>query len=383
MNHGAISVGRIPSPTWNHLDANEGRVEAPLVLRTGIETKFQELPKGVVHRSLTGTKAAKWLREHAPEEIPEYVVGGKKPIYHPQSFGTGLGLEYEQLLDEAAAEYELLEVSPQTEAKDPVLWSIDFRDGNDACGGQLIHVGEGSSLTVVLSIRSAQKDGGTAALSTRIVLEKGAHLTLVKAQLLGEKFLCLDDTGAALREDASLRMIQIELGSAHVYVGTQAELVGNRSRFEAKVGYLGKEKRTIDVNYNVVQRGRKTTSAMSFDGVLDDGSAKSFRGTIDFRRGSKGSRGDEQENVLLLSDDIVNKTLPIILCEEEDVEGRHGASIGQLDEEMLFYMATRCIDRREAEQIMVRARLGAVVREIPDLPLRAELMNRIEEAFRK
>lgn len=383
MNHGAISVGHIPSPTWNHLEANEGRVEAPLVLRTGIETNFQELPKGVTHRKLTGAKAAKWLREHAPEELPESVIGGKKPIYHPQTFGTGLGLEYEQLLDEAAAEYELLEAAPQTDAKEPVLWSIDFQDGNDACGGQLIHVGEGSRLTVVLSIRSAQKAGGTAALSTRIVLEKGAHLTLVKAQLLGEKFVCLDDTGAALREDAALRMIQIELGGAKVYVGTQTELVGSRSSFEAKAGYLGREKRTIDVNYNVVQRGRKTSSLMSFDGVLDDGSTKSFRGTIDFRRGSKGSKGDEQENVLLLSDDIVNKTLPIILCEEEDVEGRHGASIGQLDEEMLFYMATRCIDRSEAEQIMVRARLGAVVREIPDLPLRAELMNRIEEAFRK
>ncbi len=383
MNHGAISVGHIPSPTWNHLEANEGRVEAPLVLRTGIETNFQELPKGVTHRRLTGAKAAKWLREHAPEELPESVIGGKKPIYHPQTFGTGLGLEYEQLLDEAAAEYELLEAAPQTDAKEPVLWSIDFQDGNDACGGQLIHVGEGSRLTVVLSIRSAQKAGGTAALSTRIVLEKGAQLTLVKAQLLGEKFVCLDDTGAALREDAALRMIQIELGGARVYVGTQTELVGSRSSFEAKVGYLGREKRTIDVNYNVVQRGRKTSSLMAFDGVLDDGSAKSFRGTIDFRRGSKGSKGDEQENVLLLSDDIVNKTLPIILCEEEDVEGRHGASIGQLDEEMLFYMATRCIDRSEAEQIMVRARLGAVVREIPDLPLRAELMNRIEEAFRK
>lgn len=383
MNHGAISVGHIPSPTWNHLEANEGRVEAPLVLRTGIETNFQELPKGVTHRRLTGAKAAKWLREHAPEELPESVIGGKKPIYHPQTFGTGLGLEYEQLLDEAAAEYELLEAAPQTDAKEPVLWSIDFQDGNDACGGQLIHVGEGSRLTVVLSIRSAQKAGGTAALSTRIVLEKGAHLTLVKAQLLGEKFVCLDDTGAALREDAALRMIQIELGGAKVYAGTQTELVGSRSSFEAKVGYLGRERHTIDVNYNVVQRGRKTSSLMSFDGVLDDGSAKSFRGTIDFRRGSKGSKGDEQENVLLLSDDIVNKTLPIILCEEEDVEGRHGASIGQLDEEMLFYMATRCIDRSEAEQIMVRARLGAVVREIPDLPLRAELMNRIEEAFRK
>ena len=383
MNHEAISVGHIPSPTWNHLRANEGVVEAPLTLRTGIDTDFQELPKGVSHRRLTGAKAAKWLKTHAPEELPEFVVAGKAPIYHPQAFGTGLGQEYDQLLDEAGTEYELLEVAPRVEAAEPVLWSVDFQDGNDASQGQILHVGEGSSLTVLLSVRSAGNAGGTAALSTKIILEKNARLTLVKAQLLGDGFTFLDDTGASLQENASLRMIQMELGGARVYVGTQPELVGNRSSFEARVGYLGTGDRRLDVNYNVVQRGRRTSSRMSFDGVLDDRSEKAFRGTIDFRRGSKGSTGDEQENVLLLSDDIVNKTLPIILCEEEDVEGRHGASIGQLDEDMLFYMATRCIDRQEAEQIMVRARLGAVVREIPDLPLRAELMNRIEEAFTK
>lgn len=383
MNHGPISVGHIPSPTWNHLDANAGRVEDAISLRTGIETNFGELPEGVSYKSLTFARAEKWLKEHAPEEQAEYVVAGKKPIYHPQSFGTGLGQEFDELLDETGTEYKLLETAPKVSVKEPIVWSIDFQDGNEASQGQLIHVGAGSSLTVVLSVRSERNAEGTAALSTKIVLEKGAQLTLVKAQLLGQNYIFLDDTGATLGEDAALRMIQIELGGAAVYVGTQPELIGSRSSFEAKVGYLGKGDRGLDINYNVVQRGRRTASAMTFDGVLDDNSRKAFRGTIDFRRGSKGSKGDEQENVLLLSDDIVNKTLPIILCEEEDVEGRHGASIGQLDEEMLFYMATRCIDRKEAEQIMVRARLGAVIREIPDMPLRAELMNRIEEAFRK
>ncbi len=277
--------------------------------------------------------------------------------------------------------YEMFEVEPDTKCGEPVTWSVDFQDGNEASQGQLIHVGENSSLTLLIRAASGRKDQGTAAFSTKIVLEKGASLFLAKAQLLGDGYVFLDDTGAALAEDASLKMVQIELGGGKVFIGAQPELIGSRSSFEARVGYLGAGKGEIDVNYNAVQRGRKTGVQMSFDGVLKDESRKAFRGTIDFRKGSKGSKGDEQENVLLLSDDIVNKTLPIILCEEEDVEGRHGASIGQLDDEMLFYMATRGIDRKEAEQIMVRARLGAVAREIPDLQLRAELMNKIEEAF--
>ncbi len=381
MKQGALQVGRIPSLTWNHLKANEATLTEPVILRTGIETNFGELPKGVSHKSMTFAKAAKWLKDHAPEEKAEAVVAGKTPIYHPQTFGTGLGQEFDELFGSADTGYELLEIAPKVKVAEPILWSVDFQDGNDASQGQLIHVGAGSSAVVIFSVRSDKKANGTAAVSTRIVLEKDAQLTLVKAQLLGDGFVYLDDTGAALRDGASLRVIQAELGGGKVYVGMQPELIGDRSGFEARTCYLGKKDRLLDINYNVIQRGRKTTSQMSFDGVLDDNSQKTFRGTIDFRRGSKGSKGDEQENVLLLSDDIVNKTLPIILCEEEDVEGRHGASIGELDEDMLFYMASRCIDRREAEQIMVRARLGAVVREIPDLPLRAELMNKIEEAF--
>lgn len=380
MKNTAMAVGHIPSLTWNHLRANCAELEETPFLSQTAEYERPELPEGITRTQLSAQDAEDWLRRNAPEELPESVTAGKVPIYHPQRLGTGLGKEFDDLLNASGVSSELLEVAPGVKAEHPVHVKLSFADGEHSALRQLIHVGEGSSLTLIISARSAAGEG-TAALSTKIILEKDARLFLVKAQLLGDGFVFLDDTGAALGENASLRMVQAELGGGQVYVGTQPELIGDRSSYETKTGYLGKGDRRIDVNYNVLQRGRKTSAQMSFDGVLDDTCEKTFRGTIDFRKGSKGSKGDEQENVLLLSDDIVNKTLPIILCEEEDVEGRHGASIGQLDADMLFYMAARGIDRKEAEQIMVRARLGAVVREIPDLALRAELMNKIEEAF--
>ena len=69
---------------------------------------------------------------------------------------------------------------------------------------------------------------------------------------------------------------------------------------------------------------------MTADGVLQGGAKKIYRGTIDFKNGSAGAVGDEKETVLLLSDDVVNQTIPLILCSEEDVQGNHGASIGKL-----------------------------------------------------
>jgi Fe-S cluster assembly scaffold protein SufB len=91
--------------------------------------------------------------------------------------------------------------------------------------------------------------------------------------------------------------------------------------------------------------------------------------------------GNEQESVLLMSPDVINKTLPIILCEEEDVEGAHGATIGRLSEDMLFYMTSRGIDRKTAERIIVRARLDAVAAKVPVPALKEKLTAFIEETF--
>ena len=117
---------------------------------------------------------------------------------------------------------------------------------------------------------------------------------------------------------------------------------------------------------------------MIFRGVLTDHAAKTWRGTIDFKTGSSGSVGDEQEDTLMLSSHVRNSSVPVILCAEEDVDGRHGASIGRLSEEMLFYMSARGYTEEEARRLIVQARLRSIAREIPESKLRWEVEQWIE-----
>ena len=132
------------------------------------------------------------------------------------------------------------------------------------------------------------------------------------------------------------------------------------------------------MNFVADQRGKKTDVAMHFKGVLMDNASKVLRGTLDFKTGSSGSVGDEQEDVLLLSPDVINRTMPIILCQEEDVEGRHGATIGQLGDDLLFYMQTRGIDEESAKRIMIKARLESVARNIPDPEIKQRVLYYIQ-----
>lgn len=381
-NTSAMQVGHLPSLTWHKLRMNSGVVPVPPVVDTEVRTSFRGLPKGITHRKLTASAAAKWLAQHAPGEEPEKFVAGKIPIYHPQTFGTGLGKEYDDFIAGSGVKTDLLDVQDGFHAQTPILWQTRFDDGVRAASSQIIHVGAGAVVTIIMDYDSDHLAGGMAAVSTKVVLEREAQLTLVKAQTLGKGFLHLDDMGTTMANGAGLNLIQLELGAHDSFTGIQVEQIGEKATLNGKVGYLAMGDETVDINYNVIQRGKKTDSLMTFDGVLTDTAKKSWRGTIDFRNGSSGSKGDEQENVLLLDPDIQNKSLPVILCEEEDVEGRHGASIGTLDDDMLFYMAARGIDKKTAERIMVRARLSAIYRDIPDEEVRGRLHDFVEEAFK-
>ena len=140
-----------------------------------------------------------------------------------------------------------------------------------------------------------------------------------------------------------------------IYSNVKVDLAGDKSNFRYDMGYLAQGSDYFDYNIVVNHIGKKTNCDISANGALKDSAHKIFRGTIDFKTGSSDSTGAETETVLMLGDDVVNKTVPVILCSEENVSGTHGASIGELDEETLFYFESRGIDKAVAEDIMARA----------------------------
>ena len=69
---------------------------------------------------------------------------------------------------------------------------------------------------------------------------------------------------------------------------------------------------------------------------------------------------------MILGDDVVNKTMPVILCDEDDVAGNHGATIGSVSPEQLDYLAARGLSRQTAEQLFVRALFEDAIINAPE-----------------
>ena len=83
----------------------------------------------------------------------------------------------------------------------------------------------------------------------------------------------------------------------------------------------------------------------------------------------------------VLGEDVVNKTIPLILCAEEDVQGDHGATIGELDEDTLFYFAARGIDPVTAENILTREKLSRLADSVGRDDMKLLAQNAIEEVL--
>ncbi|MDO4619647.1 MAG: SufD family Fe-S cluster assembly protein [Lachnospiraceae bacterium] len=366
MDNIKMTVNHLPSLTWNRLGVNQAAVAAEVKHTTAAAFTAKGTP-AVTTKAMKAAEASAYADSLTKGIRRENFIAGKTSIYQNQTFATGLGREFTEYLDQNTDVVLVYSVEAGVHASSPMVLNWDYGKGADNVSQQVIVLGENAEASFVMTSTSEKEAGGIAALGTKVVLGKGAKLHLYKVNLLGRDFLHLDDTGAVIEEGAELDFIQMELGAAKTYAGCYADECGKEAKLSIRTGYALSGDDLLDLNYVTAQFEKKTESVIDVKGVLADRSQKVFRGTIDFRNGSAGSKGDEQEDVLLLDDTVVNKTVPVILCEEEDVDGRHGATIGRLSEDILFYLGTRGIGEKEAERLMLRGRLESIARLIPDL----------------
>lgn len=203
-----------------------------------------------------------------------------------------------------------------------------------------------------------------------VTVGKNARLKLVQI-FTGD---CVSKLNSVLEDNSRLELIQLYTGGSNISE-IITELNGYKAAFTADIGYDLGGGHSLDINLAANHHGRKSTSEISVNGVLRDNAKKIFKGTIDFRNGSSGAKGSEKEDVILMDETVVNKTVPVILCAEEDVEGSHGATIGRIDENHVYYMRSRGIPEEKIYEMITRSKLAHIIGNIGD----KQTENRIYE----
>lgn len=336
-----IQINRMPSATWSWLKMNSASLSVDYLS-----------PAENLIPAARGTEGVSYAENGAEEQKKLPVLAG------------GAGESAASLF--ASAVPVSIVAKKGTAAEKPVVLSYALSAGQNGLAAQVIRAEENSSLTVIILCSSEKTDGGFNALRTQIVAEPYAKVHVIKVQLLGEKFVQIDDTESRCAENAHIEVTHIVLGGAKTYVGVGNDLAEYKASFKSRLAYYCRNEQELDMNYVVLHHGKKTECRMDVGGTLTDSSKKTYRGTIDFINGCGGSKGVEQEETLLLSEKTTNNSIPIILCDEEDVSGEHGASIGRLSDEILFYMKNRGIGKQAAENLIARAKVQSTASYIND-----------------
>lgn len=179
-------------------------------------------------------------------------------------------------------------------------------------------------------------------------------------------------------KSARIELAAVDLGRGNFSSDVEINLNGDDSTAEINSVYLGDGKRRLDFNYVIRQRGLRTNAVMNVRGALNDECNKIFRGTLDFQRGAKGSIGRELEEVIILSDTVRNRSVPLMLSNEDDVDGHHAVTVGRLDDEKIFYLMSRGLDKFAAEKLIIEAAFNPVLEKISDESIRAEIFDELQ-----
>ena len=198
------------------------------------------------------------------------------------------------------------------------------------------------------------------------MVETGAKLHLIEMLGVNEGQQHLESVGLEIHQDAAVDVKQYALGGSTIGLGLTANLVGAQARLDLNNRYHATHEETLDINHLVRMRGTSTRALLTESGVLNEASKKTLRATIDLVRGAKDAQGNEIETVMILGDDVVNKTMPAILCDEDDVAGNHGATIGSVSPEQLDYLAARGLSHQAAEQMFIRALFEDAIINAPE-----------------
>lgn len=393
----------MPAPTWSWLKMNDVTIQIPDDLERNCQVEIEagdtldnttsfEGSVAALQERIDSTRTDKPADERAMITAATGADRGAEELDIPalstyehraalseiacdiaNDFETGVGADMRAYLNFLAGGTAVLATEEGEEAEATIR--VTTHEG-EASGASIdIVAAPNSTFSIALSLDSDADAPAFMGSTMRVFAGAGARVDITVYLTASDAVTCVEDSGFVLDKDARVSVRHVVLGGGFTATGLAADLRGDRSRIDVDTSYLASGTQQRDFNYIIRHRGRKTVSNMDANGVLTGTSKKCLRGTIDLIHGAKGAEGNERETVLLASKGVDNKTVPNILCDEDDVAGNHGATIGHVRPDQLFYAACRGLSQEQTEALFLSAKLEDAALQAPNDAVRANVVR--------
>ena len=237
-----------------------------------------------------------------------------------------------------------------------------------------VQVEESASLELIERHLSAAALGSFVNIAARVDLARGAQCRHYRVQELSAGTTSFDTLSATLAEDAAYRIHLIGVGGAAARTTLAVRLAGERATVALSAVALGARQQVQDLYAVFEHAAARTRSEQLFRGIAAARARVACNGKIVVARGAKGADSQQSLRGLLAGPEAEIDVRPQLEIYTDEVRCSHGATTGKLDEQMLFYLLSRGLDRDSAQRLLKWAFLEDAVATI-DVP---ELRRQIE-----
>lgn len=276
----------------------------------------------------------------------------------------------------------LLYVPPGVEVTQP-MHSIFWAPGSQAAyfSRVLLIVGKGASVTYVHEIASPTAPSGQSVHAgiVEMHVEDGARLTFIEVQSLGQHVWNFTHERVHVGRDARMDWIYGGVGSHLTKNFSEIRLLGEGAESRMTAFYFADGIQHLDHDTQQNHLAPRTTSDLLFKGALLDRSRSVWQGMIYVAPNAQQTDGYQANRNLILSKQARVDSIPGLEILADDVRCTHGATVGQLEDEPIFYLMSRGLPRREAERIVLDGFFTPIKERIPFEGVRDRLQRMIDE----
>jgi Fe-S cluster assembly protein SufD len=236
-----------------------------------------------------------------------------------------------------------------------------------------VHAGRNSHLRIVERHISAGAADSSINAAFDLALRGDAVLDHCRLQNCGDNVSCFDTLLAHVGERATYRLRTVTLGGLTSRSTILIRLAGRASRCELTAASIANGLQTHDVYAEIEHAGADAVTRELFRGIATDRGKLGFNGMMKVNEAAQGADSEQSLKTLLTGAGAEASVRPQLEIHTDRVRAIHGATTGKLDEQMLFYLLSRGIDRRTAQTLLQWAFIEDAVSRIEVAELRAEI----------
>ncbi len=263
-----------------------------------------------------------------------------------------------------------------------ILKLIDRTGPHFVQNRNLIIIGRNSHLSLMHCDDSINHHTSLINTVTEVLVQENASLEIYKLQNLNDNSGLVNSTFIRQLADSNVKTVALTFNGGYIRNNVQSFLDGRGAHADIMGLYLMDKEQHVDNQVRVMHNQPHCTSNELFKGILDDEATAVFNGYIYVARDAQKTNAYQNNRNILLKPTAVVDTMPFLEIYADDVKCSHGATIGQLDEDAMFYLRSRGISKANARLLLMYAFAADIVNAIDIEPLRKRIDDMVKKRLR-